>query len=356
MAARKDSYPAASPQLDWASATLGFAFMCGLIGDGWSHAHYISDSYFTPAHAIFFSAFTLLAAITLVTGIRNRRRGYPWSRMLPRGYALSFWATLLFFPGIPADLTWHLIMGPEKSLAVLLSPTHLYLATCIAIMMTGPLRAALAAPPRPKLTSQLPMLISVCAFFMLLEFFTQYAFAFDAGFSRAMAPVGYNDIDRSGNMAQIVNVFYRQIEGLFAVFVHAILIAGIVVFLARSFRLAFGAFTLLFTIGIGTMAAMTANDPTTYLVNLSDGLLTGVIADFLYMIMRPMNALVAFRAFATAVPAIHFALFWLLEAAIAGGTWWQPNLILGCIVIPAFIGLLLSVIASPSPQAPISTA
>jgi hypothetical protein len=356
MAARADSYPAASPQLDWASAILGFAFMCGLIGDGWSHAHYVTDSYFTPAHAIFFSAFTLLAAITLVTGVRNLRRGYPWRRMLPRGYMLSFWAALLFFPGVPADLTWHLIAGPEKSLAVLLSPTHLYLAACIAVMMTGPLRAALAAPARAKLAAQLPMLISACAFFMLLEFFTQYAFAFDAGFSRAMAPVGYQDLDRSGNLPQIVNVFYREIEGLFAIFVHALLVAGFVVFLTRSFRLAPGAFTLLFTLGIGTMAAMTSNDPTTYAVNLLDGLLTGAIADALYAKMRPSDAVGSFRAFAALVPATHFALFWLLEAALAGGTWWEPNLVLGSIVIPAAIGLLLSAIASPPPAAALPSA
>jgi len=115
MAARKDSYPAASPQLDWASATLGFAFMCGLIGaDGWAHAHYISDSYFTPAHAIFFSAFTLLAAITLVTGIRNRRRGYPWSRMLLAATPSPFGRTCCSFRASQRTWTWHLIMGREE--------------------------------------------------------------------------------------------------------------------------------------------------------------------------------------------------------------------------------------------------
>jgi hypothetical protein len=356
VAATADSYPQANPRLDWASAILGFAFMCGLIGDGWSHAHYVTDTYFTLPHAMFFSAFMALAAVTIVTGIQNRRLGYSWKRMLPRGYGPSFWAALLFFPGLPADMVWHLINGPEKSLAVLLSPTHLYLAACIAVMMTGPLRAALAAPPEKRFASQLPMLISACAFFMLLQFFTQYAFAFDAGFSRAMAPAGYQDVDRSGNLTQIVNVFYRQIEGLFAIVVHAVLIAGFVVFLARSFRLVPGTFTLLFTVGIATIAAMTSNDPTTYAVNVLDGLLTGIIADALYAAMRPSDAIGAFRAFATLVPAIHFALFWLLEAVFVGGTWWQLNLVLGSIVIAAVIGLLLSVLAALPSKTALSAA
>lgn len=356
MAAMADSYPPPDRRLDMASAIFGFAFMCGLISDGWSHAHYVTDTYFTLPHATFFTAFMALAAVTIVTGIRNRKRGYSWKRMLPRGYVPSFWAAILFFPGLPADMAWHLINGVEKSLAVLLSPTHLYLAVCIAIMMTGPLRAALVSPPEKRFVAQLPMLLSACTFFMLLQFFTQYAFAFDAGFSRAMAPAGFQDVDRSGNLVQIVNVFYREIEGLFAVVVHAVLIAGFVVFLTRAFRLVPGSFTLLFTVGIGTLAAMTSNDPVTYVVNVLDGLLTGVAADVLYAAMRPSDALGAFRAFATIVPAINVAFFWLLEAVLVGGTWWPINLVLGCILVPAVIGLLLSVLASLPSKAALSAA
>lgn len=348
---RSDSYPAPSTRLDVASAVLGFAFMSGLIIDGWSHAHYVTETFFTPAHALFYAAFALIAATTVGAAVRNHARGYPWTRCLPRGYNLSLVALLLFFPGIPIDLAWHIIVGPEKSLAILLSPTHLYLATFMGLILTGPLRAAFYERPQPRLANQVPMLLSAAAFLMLLEFFTQYAFAFDAGFSKAMAPAGYQLVDRSGNLAQMVNTYYREIDGLFAVFVHAVLIAGIVVFLARTFRLARGGFTVLFVLAIASISAMTANDVTTYVVNVLDALLTGVLADVLYATMRPSASVRAFRAFATLVLAAHYALFFTLEILLAGGTWWSPNLVLGSIFIPAIVGFLMSVLASTPERA-----
>lgn len=343
---RSNPYPPASARLDWTCAILAFAFMCGLLLDGWSHDHYVTETFFTPAHAVFYAAFTLLAVVTLGTAWRNHARGYPWNRSLPRGYVVSLWAILLFFPGIAGDFTWHLIVGPEKSLGALLSPTHLYLAINLAIILTGPLRAALADPPAPRLRAQLPMLLSASAFFMLLQFFTQYAFAFDAGFSRAMAPAGYLTTERTNDIAQIINVFYREIDGLFAVIVHAAIVSGVVVFLTRSLRLAPGAFTVLFVLSLCTVAAMPSHDLVTYGVNAIDAVLTGVVADVLYARMQPARSIRAFRAFCALVPGFHYAAFFGLEALLAGGTWWEPNLVLGSIVIPAAIGLLLAVLAS----------
>lgn len=340
-----DSYPPADARFDWAVAFFGFAFMCGLCIDGWSHDHYVTETFFTPAHAVFYAAFTLLAVTTLVTALRNRARGYAWTRSLPRGYVPSLWAVLLFFPGAAGDFAWHEIVGVEKSLGALLSPTHLFLAGCMGVLLSGPLRAALAHPPPPRLRAQLPMLLSASAFFMLLEFFTQYAFAFDAGFSKAMAPAGYLTTTRTTDIAQIVNVFYRQVDGLFEVIVHAVIVAGIVTFLTRTIRLAPGAFTVLFVFSIATIAAMTTHDALTYGINVLDAFLTGAVADVLYARLRPMRNPRVFRAFCTLVPAWHYACFFALVTLLAGGTWWEPNLVLGSIVIPAAIGLLLAMVA-----------
>jgi hypothetical protein len=344
-------YPPADVRLDWTAALLGFAFMSGLLVDGWSHAHTVTDSFFTPSHAVLYGAFTFLAATYVAMATRNRVRGYPIARSLPQGYALSLFGVGWFVLGIPADMTWHIAIGPEKNLGILLSPTHLYLAVGMALMLTGPLRAGLAQQPPPKLLAQLPLLISAAAFFMLLQFFTQYAFAFDAGFDKSMAPFGYQAISTSGNLAQMTTVFYRQIEGLFAVIVHAVLLAGIVVVLARSLRLAPGSFTVLFVLAIATVSAMIANDTTTYAIDALLALLTGVLADALYAVLKPYGSAGRLRAFCTIVPGAHYALFFVLQAALAGGTWFDPNLMVGSIVLPAVIGLLLAVLATlPAPS------
>ncbi len=339
-------YPPSDVRLDWTAALLGFAFMSGLLLDGWSHAHTVTDTFFTPSHDVLYGTFTLLAATLVAAALRNRAHGYALTRLLPRGYMLSLAGVVWFVLGVPADFTWHLMIGVEKNLGILLSPTHLFLATGMALVLTGPLRAGIASQRAPRLLAQLPMLLSAAAFFMELQFFTQYAFAFDAGFSKAMAPIGYQSISSSGNLAQMTTVFYRQIEGLFAVIVHAMLLAGIVVFLVRSIRLVPGAFTLLFVAAIATVSAMIANDPLTYAIDALLALCTGIFADVLYARMTPYRSTGRFRAFAALVPAFHYTLFFVFEALLAGGTWWDPNLIVGSIALPAIIGLLLAILAS----------
>ncbi len=186
-----------------------------------------------------------------------------------------------------------------------------------------------------------------------MEFFTQYAFAFDAGFTKAMAPVGYQSTSHTSDFALVSIAYYRHVLGLFAVYFHAILIMSVMLFLARSFQMAFGTFTVLLVLSTIPVAAMLTNDSAIFAANVAVALLTGLLADALYAYLRPLGSrLVQFRWFAAVVPAAHYAIFFGLAIAFLGGVWWDVNLILGSVFIASAFGYLLSFLIAPPRYGP----
>src|SRR5579884_2236834 len=118
-------------------------FLGGLFLDGWAHNHgKVDNTFFTPWHAVLYSAFFLNGLVLGVVLLLNHRRGRSWFTALPKGYALSFLGTPLFIIGGVGDLVWHTLFGFEIGIAPLLSPTHLLLALSGFLIMSGPLRAA----------------------------------------------------------------------------------------------------------------------------------------------------------------------------------------------------------------------
>jgi hypothetical protein len=349
----KPTYPPANAKLDYALSILGFLAMCGLMVDGSAHYQYVSETFFTPTHYLIYSTILCSCVVVMATAWINQRRGFPWNRALPRGYAVSLLGAISFVLAIPLDILWHMAVGTETDLGILLSPVHLLMGICLSLILLGPLQAALHETPRPKLIAQLPLLLSATAFLGIMEFFTQYAFAFDAGFTKAMAPAGYQYTTQTTDFALVSIAYYRHVLGLFAVLFHAVLIMGVVLFLARSFQLAAGAFTIVLVLSTVPVAAMLANDAAILAANIAVALLTGWLADGLYALLRPVaSRILQFRVFAAVVPAAHYAIFFGIAMGFLGGVWWDPNLVLGSVVISAIIGYLMSILIAPPRYGP----
>ena len=170
--------PTASERFDRTMVLLCGWLILGLYIDGWAHRHYPIETFFTPWHALLYSALLAVASLVLVTLYRNRSQGYPWRSTMPVGYGLSLVGLLIFVVGGVGDLLWHELFGFEQDLEALLSPSHLVLALSGALMVAGPFRSAWHRPdvqPHPSLGTQWPMLVSMALLLSLFTFFTQFA-------------------------------------------------------------------------------------------------------------------------------------------------------------------------------------
>jgi hypothetical protein len=177
----RSTSPIGGLRFDWQFIILSLLFVVGLFIDGWAHNHgRVDDSFFTPWHLIFYSAFGLVALFLAFTQYRNVRRGYAWSAALPPGYMLSLVGAIIFAVGGVGDLIWHTLFGIEAGSEALLSPTHIMLAAGMVLITTGPLRAAwlrreLPVNRRAKWGALFPALISATLLLALLTFITFYS-------------------------------------------------------------------------------------------------------------------------------------------------------------------------------------
>lgn len=174
--------PQGGPLFDWVAALLSALFVGGLFIDGWAHNHgKVDQSFFTPWHAILYSAFAIYGLFLLVNAVRQYRAGYSWRSALPYGYGLSLVGAAIFAGGGVLDLIWHTLFGIEADVQALVSPTHLLLATGFFLMITGPLRAVWLRRRSERALAWItgaPAIIVLALLLSLLMFFTQYAHPF----------------------------------------------------------------------------------------------------------------------------------------------------------------------------------
>jgi hypothetical protein len=142
----------------------------GLFLDGWAHEAQKPETFFSPWHGVLYSGFVAAVAWFAWDG---RRRGStatgPGDRWLTAGL-------VVFVTGAVGDGIWHEVFGIEVDLEALLSPTHLLLFIGGFLMVTQPLRAALAdaTEARPSWSQWWPQAATLTLATALVSFFSMY--------------------------------------------------------------------------------------------------------------------------------------------------------------------------------------
>jgi hypothetical protein len=306
---------------------LGAWFLGGLYLDGWAHNHgRVDDSFFTPWHAVFYAGFGAVALVALTSLAHGLLRGRTWHLALPAGYEPLLVGVPLFALGGVGDMVWHTLFGIEEDVEALISPTHLTLAVAMALILSGPLRAAWRRPPAQGWIHLGPAVLSLVFLVALMGFMTQFAHPFVHVMARSSR---YSD---AGDAL-----------GVTAVLLQTALLMGPLLLALRRGTLPVGSLTLTLTLTTALIALMEDR----YLL-IPAAFAAGLAGDLLLAVLRPSPARpLALRVFATTVPALLYLLYFL-TVHLTGGMLWSIHLWLGATFLAGVSGLLLSLLVEPS--------
>jgi hypothetical protein len=317
-------------RFDWTATVLSLSFLGGLYLDGWAHSHgRVDETFFTPWHAVLYGGFFAMAALLLGCAVWRITRGARWRDALPDGYALSLAAVALWFVGGPFDLAWHSVFGFEANVEALLSPAHTVLALGVALMTSGPLRAALRRPAA-RWRDELPMLLSLTCLVSTLTFFTQIAHPL-ANLWAAGPRRWSHDVTELGIVSMLLTT---------------VILTAPLLLLLRQGRLPIGAVTIM--LGLNGVATGVLFDHGPYpVVPVAAMVAAAVAGDVLRAMLRPSASRpAAFRWFAVGVPALlHAAYFGAL--ALTAGIGYSPHLWMGVVVFSGVVGWLSSYLVLP---------
>jgi hypothetical protein len=326
-------------QFDWVMAILSLIFLGGLYLDGWAHNHgKVDNTFFTPWHAFFYGGFVLVAFLLIATPMINRLRGYGWKQALPVGYPLSLLGVLIFAAGGAGDLIWHELFGIEKDFEALLSPTHLTLVFGLAIIVSGPLRAAWQRTgSRPGWYSLAPALLSLSALISAATFIMMYTHPIV--FSTAGAQ-HYEFYDEMG-----------QVAGVLGILITAALLMGPTILVLRRWTLPPGSLLLTWGLNLAVMTVLNYQHIYT-LYQFGVMLVTIVIIDFLRTQLQPsIRNTGGWRVFAFIAPVLYFGSY-VVALLLTEGSNWSVHLLTGMVVMAGIVGWLFSYLVIP-PRMPV---
>ncbi len=141
--------------------------------------------------------------------------------------------------------------------------------------------------------------------------------------------------------------FDRQSLGIAAILIQSALLIGVLLFVARRWRLPAGALALV--IVLSSLAALALQDHYELLPGV---ILTALLAEILYALMlRQQEGTLAarpprFRLFATLVPALFYALY-LVTVLVTQGLAWTADIAAGVVLLAGATGLLISFLLLP---------
>ncbi len=346
--ARERAQPVARSGYDWAIVGLCTWFVAGFYLDGWAHNHIPQvETFFTPWHGVLYSGYLAVAALLVLTFVRNRVQGYVGFHAMPVGYEQSLLGAAIFAAGGVGDLIWHQLFGIEASLETLLSPTHLALVLGAALMVSGPFRAAWqqANDPNQEWMAHLPMLLSLTFLLSSLTFITQYAHPF------AWTPAAFRRLPFGPLSAIAVQTGeFEQAAGILAILLQSALLMGLLLLTVLRWALPFGSLTLVVTLNAVLMTLMRDKFLATGPVPLiAVAFVGGLAADLLRWQLKPsVPRRGAVRVFAFLVPVVLYLLYFLALVVRGGGIWWSIHVWLGAVASAGVVGWLLSYLLIPT--------
>ena len=302
--------PAREARDEAAVAVFGTWMLIGLFLDGWAHQANKPETFFSPWHLLLYSGFVAAVAWFAVDGRRRGTGTTPADRWLTAGL-------VLFVTGAVGDGAWHEIFGIEVDLEALLSPTHLLLFLGGFLMVTFPLRQAMADPDparrRQAWRTWWPQAVTLTLATALIGFFTMYLAVADGIAGGAE---------------------HHEVIGMASILATNAILVGSAVFVLRRWDPPVGTFALLFTVfGIG-MSGLTGFAEPALVLPFVVG---GIAVDSLRRVLPLLPAAV------TASAAMWAAFFLAVEVA-AGGVPWTVELWSGAIVLAAATSAALVVL------------
>lgn len=307
---------------DWLAVGANAWLLAGLYWDGWAHGYGLPDSFFTIWHAAFYTGYLAAAAVVFAPALL-RARVDGWRVALPAGYGWSAVGAIVFAFGGIFDMAWHAVFGIEIGIDALFSPSHLILGAGMALLMSGPLRAAWA-----RRESSLPAVLSLTMLLSLFTFFSLFAGPYSS-------VLGANPRPPSS-----ANLIARSLLGMY---LYSALVIGLALIALRRGTLPVGAMTVLVGLNGIAMILMQGHAPLTVQIVFSlVAIGAGAVGDLLLWRLRPsIENVTALRIFAFAVPVVYFVLYFGAVLVLVG-TWWSVHLLTGAIALSGIVGLLVS--------------
>jgi hypothetical protein len=268
--------------------------------------------------------------------------------MLPNGYELGFVGVIIFAIGGVLDALWHILLGIERGIEALYSPTHLILFLGGTLIVTSPFRTLwreLGDSPRLK-----ELFIGLLSMAMGTSFTGFFAMNFWA-FNSANPTLKFGEISNS-NLQSISDpvlqhflVQQSQVSGISGILITNAILLLPLIWMARRWRLPFGSYTILLSLPMIFMGVLDADFRMSIV-----GIVSGLVADFIYKIWRVTPAILYKNvAIFTIVPFCLFSLYFLVLQLTTSGIVWIPVFWGGSIVLTMLSGLVLSAFAYSKP-------
>ncbi len=323
---------------DAVTALLSAWLVGGLLLDAWAHTSVPEPEPFsTPWQAVSYTGFLALAGWVLLLVRRGLRDGLRGAAAVPLGYRATVPALIGVVLAVAGDLLWHAAFhGTAEAVDVQFGPAHLGLAACAFVLVTTPLRSAMArgdigaAPPLRLLWPAL--LACGCAAALVVLFL---------GYGNAAAY----------SAARIVEVLSQpggpQVRALAAAVVisTAVLLLPLL-FAARRWRLPFGAALLTMLPAVAMSGAETDGHNLSILIAFA---VAAVGVDLLVLCLDPAaDRPSAYRGFATAAALFTWGLYIGVAAAAAGRLPDVVELWTGIPIAAALVAWLLAVLMLPA--------
>ncbi len=327
-------------------------FQFGVFLDGWAHLRFSElETFFTPWHAILYSGFLAVTVLAIATLVRNKTKGYAWTRAMPAGYGLTVIGVLVFGLGGVTDMVWHGLYGIEADVEALISPPHLALGLGAALICTGPLRAGWLRPDavRKRWLAQLPMVISLGLLLSIFGFFTMYAHPVGRPWpasgnepTQSMFALRSADPHIRGESPSSVSIAHAV--GMAGILLHTAVMMGMVLVAMQRWRWMppVGSLTIMLSIHALLMAFMRDQ-----LILVPGGVLAGIAGDaFIRRFGAVLPRQVVLRGFAFAFPVTYYLLYFV-TLILVKGTWWSVHMVAGSIALAGIAGWLVSYVSMP---------
>ncbi|MCM6772361.1 hypothetical protein NDR87_01260 [Nocardia sp. CDC159] len=333
---RRGGLPASALD-DAVTALASLWLVTGLALGSWAHAAVPEPgSLFAAWHLVFDSGFAALAGWTLALVWRRARGGARGFAAVPVGYRSTVVAVAGFTLSAVVDVVWHAAFEGEGGIGILFSPGHLGLALSMLVLVTSPVRSAMGradvgeAPPLRLLWPALLTMGLAAALVMVM--------------------VGYgNAITYSA--VRIVEALSRPEDGAARELAAALVLTAAVLllpllFLARRWRLPFGAAALTMLPVVAVSGAETGGDNVSVLVAFA---IAAVGVDLLILCLDPFAARPgAYWGFSCAAAFFTWSLYIGIASAAAGQVPSAVELWVGVPIMAGLLGWLLGILMLPT--------